>query len=252
MRKHRFRETLKSFFEPHFDHEKGEMLKGTKSEMDKKVKKILGMVESGDMDEDKSKRQVVSELVNEFYNAYQTLYRKYDDLTGEIKKKVHGKGESSSSSSSDSDSDDSSKKTKRNGKVGKDVESVTDGQTEAANLEIADLKKKLATSVEEKAAVDSELEAALVKLKESEEIIRNLKLETEKLEGEKTTAMSDNRELHQKLEAAGKTETDLSQTLEDVKKERDQLQTEIDNGIKRFQEAEKKLWWNQQSNELKI
>ena len=31
MRKHRFRETLKSFFEPHFDHEKDEMLKVTKS-----------------------------------------------------------------------------------------------------------------------------------------------------------------------------------------------------------------------------
>lgn len=31
MKKNKFRETLKSFFEPHFDHEKGEMLKGTKT-----------------------------------------------------------------------------------------------------------------------------------------------------------------------------------------------------------------------------
>ena len=116
MKKHKFRETLKSFFEPHFDHEKGEMLKGTKTEIDEKVNKILGMVESGDVNEDESNRQVVADLVKEFYSEYQSLYRQYDDLTGEIRKKVNGKGESSSSSSSDSDSDHSSKrKVKRNG-----------------------------------------------------------------------------------------------------------------------------------------
>ncbi|CAF2167813.1 unnamed protein product, partial [Brassica napus] len=159
MRKHRFRETLKSFFEPHFDHEKDEMLKVTKSEIDEKVKKILGMVESGNIDEDKSKRQVVSELVNELHKEYQSLY----DITGEIRKKVHEKGENSSSSSSDSDSDHSSRReTKKNGKVAKDD---LKQQIETADHEIANLKNKLTTSVEEKEAVDSELEAALVKLK---------------------------------------------------------------------------------------
>ncbi|XP_006283153.2 COP1-interactive protein 1 [Capsella rubella] len=241
MKKHRLREALQSFFEPHFDHEKGEMLKRTKTEIDEKVTKILGIVESGDIVEDESKRQVVAELVNEFYNEYQSLYRQYDDLTGEIRNKVNGKGETSSSSSSDSDSDHSSKrKTKRNGK-GK-VESVTGAlkqQIETVNLEIADPKGKLTTTIEEKEAADSELEVALMKLKESEEIINKLKLETEKLEDAKTTALSYNRELHQKLDDAGKTENDLKQKLEDVKRERDELKTERDNGNKRFQEAEK-------------
>ncbi|CAH2048334.1 unnamed protein product, partial [Thlaspi arvense] len=216
MRKLSIRDSLKSFFEPHLHPDNGEMLKVTKTEIDEKVDKILGIVESGDFEEDESKRVVVAELVKEFYKEYESLYSQYEDLTGEIRKKVHGKGddESSSSSSSDSDSD---KKSKRNGRVENDMDSVKK-QIEAANLEIADLRRKLATTVEAKEAVESEHQETLKKLEESEEIFGNLRLETEKL-------ATENKELNQRLDVAGETESDL-------KKERDGLEAELDKKSK--------------------
>ncbi|CAH8382547.1 unnamed protein product [Eruca vesicaria subsp. sativa] len=215
MRKHSIRDSLKSFFEPHLHPDSAELLKGTKTEIDGKVKRILGIVESGDIEEDESKREVVAELVKEFYKDYESLYRQYDDLTGEIRKKVHGKGDNESSSSSSSDSD-SDKKSKRNGHAENNMK-----QMEAANLEIADLKRKLETTVEEKEAVESEHQETLKKLKESEDIIGDLRLETERL----ATA---NKELNQKLEAAGDAESALNQKLEDVKKERDGLEADLE------------------------
>lgn len=211
---------MKSFFEPHLHPDNAELLKGTKTEIDEKVNRILGIVESGDIEEDESKRAVVAELVKEFYRDYESLYNQYDDLTGEIRRKVHGKGEndsSSSSSSSGSDSD-SDKKSKRNGRADNDMMESIKKQNEAANLEIADLKRKLETTVEEK---EAEHQETLKKLKESEDVIGGLRLETENL-------ATENKELNQKLEAAGEKETDLNQKLDDVNKERDGLEAEVE------------------------
>ncbi|CAN8245520.1 unnamed protein product [Cochlearia groenlandica] len=207
MRKHSIKDSLKSFFEPHLHPDNGELLKETKTEIDEKVKKILGIVESGDVEEDESKREVVAELVKEFYTEYESLYRQYNELTGEIRNKMHGKGDNESSSSSSSDSDSDKKKSKRNGRDEDDME-LLKKQLEGANLEIAELKKKLAITVEGKEDVDSEHQETLKKLKESEEIFADLKIETEKLA------------------------TDLNQKLEDVTKERDGFEAELENKSK--------------------
>ncbi|CAG7861119.1 unnamed protein product [Brassica rapa] len=219
MRKHSIRESLKSFFEPHLHPDNAELLKGTKTEIDEKVKRILGIIESGDIEEDESKREVVAELVKEFYRDYESLYNQYDDLTGEIRNKVHGKGENeSSSSSSDSDSD-SDKKSKRNGRADNDMMESVKKQNEAANLEIADLKRKLETTLEEK---EAEHQETLKKLKESEDIIGDLRLETDKL-------ATENKELNQKLEAAGEAESDLNQKLEREKQEKAALLNQLND-----------------------
>ncbi|KAJ6341705.1 hypothetical protein OIU78_009789 [Salix suchowensis] len=157
-KRHHFQESLKSLFGSLIDPEKDEQLKETKTEIDDKVKRIL-------------KKQ------------YHSLYGQYDDLKGELRDKVHGK-DTSSSSSSDSESDDSSKhKGSKKGRLESDYQKIIDGmkqKLEAANLELAELKSKLTATGEEKDALKMEHQTAMIKIREAEEIIRNLKLEVER------------------------------------------------------------------------
>ncbi|KAB2093695.1 hypothetical protein ES319_A02G110600v1 [Gossypium barbadense] len=217
MRKHRFRESMKSFFGHHVDPEKDEQLKGSKIEIDDKVTKILKLIKDGEND---SKKEPLVQLIEDFHKHYQSLYEQYDHLTGELRKKVHGKQEKDalSLSSSDSDSDYSSKdRNSKNGQLESEFQKIADGikqELEEANLEIADLKRKLTATSEEKDALSSDYLASLSKVQEAEETIENLKLESERSESEKSKLLVENEELRHKLDAAAKVEAEVNQRLE--------------------------------------
>ncbi|XP_022739062.1 myosin-1B-like [Durio zibethinus] len=251
MTKHRFRESIKSFFGHHVDPEKDEQLKGNKIEIDDKVTKILKLIKDEEIEENdgisitNSSKDSLVQLIEDFHKHYQNLYAQYDHLTGELRKKVHGKREkdASSSSSSDSDSDYSSKDGgSKNGKLENEFQKIAEGikqELETANLEIADLRRKLTASSEEKDVLNSDYLASLSKMQEAEEIIRNLKLESERLESEKSKLAVENEELGHKLDTHAKIEAEVNQKLEDLNRENNNLILEKETAVKRIEDAEK-------------
>ncbi|KAK6274639.1 hypothetical protein POUND7_004348 [Theobroma cacao] len=251
MTKHRFRESIKSFFGHHVDPEKDEQLKGSKIEIDDKVKKILKLIKDEEAEENggisiaNSNKEPLVQLIEDFHKHYQNLYAQYDHLTGELRKKVHGKREkdASSSSSSDSDSDYSSKDGgSKNGQLESEFQKIAEGikqELEMAKMEIAELKRKLTATNEEKDALHSENLASLSKLQEAEEIVRNLKLESERSESEKSKLVVETEELRLKLDTAGKIEAEVNQRLEDLNREKDNLILEKETAVKRIEDGEK-------------
>ncbi|XP_021289113.1 golgin subfamily B member 1-like [Herrania umbratica] len=251
MTKRRFRESIKSFFGHHVDPEKDEQLKGSKIEIDDKVTKILKLIKDEEVEENdgisiaNSKKEPLVQLIEDFHKHYQNLYAQYDHLTGELRKKVHGKREkdASSSSSSDSESDYSSKDGGgKNGQLESEFQKIAEGikqELEMAKMEIADLKRKLTATNEEKDALHSENLASLSKLQEAEEIVRNLKLESERSESEKSKLVAENEELRLKLDTAGKMEAEVNQRLEDLNREKDNLILEKETAVKRIEDGEK-------------
>lgn len=91
MTKRRFRESIKSFFGSYIDPEKDEQLKGNKIEIEDKFKKILKLVQDKDLQEKDGIKEPLVELIEGFHSQYQSLYAQYDNLRGELKKKIHGK-----------------------------------------------------------------------------------------------------------------------------------------------------------------
>nr|GFD17130.1 COP1-interactive protein 1 [Tanacetum cinerariifolium] len=71
--------------------------------MEDNYKKILELLKEEDADE----RNKLVGLIEDFHKHHQSIYERYDHITGELRAKVHSKKDkdSSSSSSSDSDSD---------------------------------------------------------------------------------------------------------------------------------------------------
>ncbi|GLT78128.1 hypothetical protein SLA2020_496740 [Shorea laevis] len=251
MRKHRFRESMKSFFGSHVDPEKDEQLKGSKIDIEEKVGKILKLVKKEEPEDSdgisttNAKTEPLVELIEDFHKHYQNLYAQYDHLTGELRKKIHGKKENDASSlcSSDSDSDHSSKgQDHKNGQLKSEFQKTTDGikqELETANLEIAELKRKLIATNEEKDALNSEYLTAVSRCQEAEEVIRNLKLEAESLETENSKLLVENGELKPKLDAADKIEAEANQRLEAMSKEKDNLLIEKETAIRRVEEGER-------------
>ncbi|GLU05935.1 hypothetical protein SLE2022_230080 [Rubroshorea leprosula] len=255
MRKHRFRESIKSIFGHHVDPEKDEQLKGTKKDIEEKVKKILKLIKNEQLEESDgitttdSKKGPLVELIEDFHKHYKNLYAQYDHLTGELRKKVHSKQEtdpssySGSDSDSDSDSDHSSRgQDCKNGKLESESQKTPEGieqELETANQEIAELKRKLTATNEEKDALKSECQTAVSKIQEAEEVIRHLQLEAEMLETENSKLLVENGELKPQVDAAGKIEAEANRKLEDMSKENDNLIREKENAIKRVEEGEK-------------
>ncbi|KAL4333373.1 hypothetical protein GQ457_07G007400 [Hibiscus cannabinus] len=241
MTRHRFRESIKSFFGHHVDPEKDEQLKGSKIEIDDKVTKIFKLIKD---EENDSKKEPLIELIEDFHKHYQSLYEQYDHLTGELRRKLHGKREkdASSSSSSDSDSDHSSEnRGGKNGQLESDSQKMADSikqELEAANLEIVDLKRKLTTTSEEKDALNFDYLASLSKVREAEEIVKSLKLESERSENERSQLLVENEELRYKLDTAAKIEAEMNQRLEDLNRENDNLILEKVSALKRIEDVE--------------
>ncbi|XP_040989756.1 COP1-interactive protein 1-like [Juglans microcarpa x Juglans regia] len=242
MTKHRFRDSIKSFFGNHIDSENNQQLKEAKTEIEDNVEKILKLIKDTDPEGDgileNSKKEAVAQLIKNFHKHYQSLYARYDHLTGELRKEIHGKQgkESDSSSSSDSDSDYSPKdKGSQNGQLESEFQKTSDGvgkELQMAHLEVADLKRKLTAMGEEKEALNVEYHAALSKIQAADKIVADMKTEGERLDFEKTKLLTKNSELNKKLETAGKIEAELS-------KERENLIVEKEAVVRRIEEGEK-------------
>ncbi|KAK8521600.1 hypothetical protein V6N12_031494 [Hibiscus sabdariffa] len=226
-----------------FVQKKDEQLKGSKIEIDDKVTKIFKLIKD---EENDSKKEPLIELIEDFHKHYQSLYEQYDHLTGELRRKLHGKREkdASSSSSSDSDSDHSSEnRGGKNGQLESESQKMADSikqELEAANLEIVDLKRKLTTTSEEKDALNFDYLASLSKVREAEEIVKSLKLESERSENERSQLLVENEELRYKykLDTAAKIEAEMNQRLEDLNRENDNLILEKESALKRIEDVE--------------
>ncbi|XWS48833.1 hypothetical protein CRYUN_Cryun13aG0110500 [Craigia yunnanensis] len=112
-------------------------------------------------------------------------------------------------------------------------------ELETTNLEIADLKRKLTAISEEKDPLNSDYLASLSKVQETEEIIRNLKLESERSMSEKSKLVVENEELRHKLDTATKIEAEVNQRLEDLNRENNNLILEKETVVKRIEDGEK-------------
>ena len=213
------------------------------AEMEDRVQKILKLLKE---DGERDGNGPLANMIEDFHRHYESLYTRYDHLTGELRKRIHGKhgkDTSSSSSSSDSDSDHSpSKKGSKNGKIGNDFEKVVDDYKlglEAATLEVADLKRKLVVAIGEKETSDSEYQSALDKIQASEKVIKDLNVESERWSEEKLKLLDENEELNKRLGIAGKLEAELNQKLADINSEKDSLIFEKEATISRIEEGNK-------------
>lgn len=219
MPKRRFRNRIKSTVGGLIDPEKDDELKGSNIEMEDNYKKIIEILK----EEDQEHKNKLIGLIEEFHNRYQSIYNRYDHITGKLKEKVQSKKEKESSSSSSSDSDDSlNKKESKNGKLKNKIHM-------AANTEIDELKRKLAVETEEKEALNSQVE-------ETEKLLTESKLQSDRLHEENSKLLADNRELNLKLENYQAVETELSQKIEDIKKESTSLMLEKETAMTTVEE----------------
>ncbi|KAK9059326.1 hypothetical protein SSX86_021945 [Deinandra increscens subsp. villosa] len=237
MGKHRLRNRMKSIAGSLIDPDKDEQLKGSNTETEDSYRKILEILKGEDQ-EDKNR---LMELVEEFHNGYRSIYEQYEHITGELKEKVQSKKgkQSSSSSSSDSDSDNSSNK---NGKLKDKMIHMV------ANTEIDELKRNLAVETEEKEALNS-------RLKETENMLNQMKLQSDRLLEENSKILAENRELNQKIEDIKKEKTslmlekdtsmttieELSAIVDQLKGEKDGFESELQNMKMEFSEMKEKL-----------
>ncbi|OIT02294.1 PREDICTED: intracellular protein transport protein USO1-like [Nicotiana attenuata] len=109
MTKRSWKEAMKAFGS-HIDLEKEEQLKWTKIEIENKVKRIAKLIKrlnQGSREGNLKRRSELLQLVDEFHKQYQSLYSMYDNLKGEVRKKLNEEheGDLSSQSSSCSNSE---------------------------------------------------------------------------------------------------------------------------------------------------
>ncbi|XP_059277314.1 COP1-interactive protein 1-like [Lycium ferocissimum] len=104
MTKRSWKESMKPFGS-HVDPEKEEQLKWIKIEIENKVKRIAKLIKKinqGSREGNLRRRSELLQLVDEFHQQYQSLYSMYDNLRGEVRKKLHEEHEGDSSSQSSS------------------------------------------------------------------------------------------------------------------------------------------------------
>ncbi|XP_073307677.1 uncharacterized protein [Primulina huaijiensis] len=108
---HRWKGSTKSLVS-HMDAEKEDRLKWEKTEIENTVERLLKLTKSignGNKEAKMRKKSEATQLIQDFHKQYESLYSLYEDLRGEVKKKLSARDDddesSSSSSSSVSDSD---------------------------------------------------------------------------------------------------------------------------------------------------
>ncbi|KAI3691836.1 hypothetical protein L6452_31638 [Arctium lappa] len=229
MRKHRLRNRIKSLVGSHIDPDKDEELKGSNIETEDNYRKIIELLKEEDQDD---KDKLVG-LIEEFHKRYQSIYERYDHITGKLKEKVRSKKEnnSSSSSSSDTDSDDpSNKKKSKNGKLENEI-----------YTEIDELKRKLAVETEEKEAINSECEAAFKKVQETERMFNESKLQADRLQEENSKLLADNETAMATIEEEKRNNEELRALLVQLKGEKEGFETELQNIKEEFSKTKEKL-----------
>ncbi|KZV53188.1 hypothetical protein F511_27554 [Dorcoceras hygrometricum] len=104
MTKHRRWEGSMKSLMSHMDPEKEDRLKWEKTEIENTVTRILKLTRSisnGNKEVKMRKKSEAAQLIQDFHKQYESLYSLYEDLRGEVKKKLDaGDGDDASSSSS--------------------------------------------------------------------------------------------------------------------------------------------------------
>ncbi|KAJ8538636.1 hypothetical protein K7X08_029932 [Anisodus acutangulus] len=176
MTKRSWKESMKGFGS-HVDTEKEEQLKWIKIEIENKVKRIAKLIKKinqGSREGNLRRRSELLQLVDEFHKQYQSLYSMYDNLRGEIRKKLHEelRGDSSSQSSSSCSNSES---------YFSPEEVTTKSSSSCSNcepLEDAILKEKIVTSnIEVKESVENETPMAYSRGSESGEFFKDLRID---------------------------------------------------------------------------
>ncbi|KAK9145348.1 hypothetical protein Sjap_005251 [Stephania japonica] len=244
MTKHRWRESIKSFFEHHFAHEKSQELENTKNGIENKVAKMLRLIkeeeneETGQPESFKKHTELV-DLIEDVHEQYQSLYTLYSHLVGELREKVHSRkeanGHSSSSSSSDSDSDHSSNKSNKNKKQNGEHQKLV----EKLKLEHEALDQKFRAAEKDNETLSSEHFLALSKAEQAEKKIDELQTKAEQLEGERLRLWVENGKTKLELQAAHNLESELKQRLMDVDIENESLKGENVMHLSRIEEQTK-------------
>ncbi|CAA2991189.1 intracellular transport USO1-like, partial [Olea europaea subsp. europaea] len=131
------------------------------------------------------KKSELFQHIEDFHRKYLSLYSLYEDLRGEVRKKLNSNDDdSSSTSTSDSESDDSPNDSKRNIITSEDLEDVV-------------LKDKLTSTVK---TIDLDSHSTLeLSRDESRDNLKDLKVQDEHTEYVKQRAMDDSILLKEKL-----------------------------------------------------
>ena len=150
---------------------------------------------------DPKKESELIGLIEDFYTEYQSLYAMFDHLRRESGNVGRGRNEnevSFSNSSSDSEYFSSEEFDSSNGRIENEHKEEADRirkELETAEFEITDLKNKLASTSQEKEALNSYYMAAFSKIQEAEIINKNERIEADKREKE-LLAIIKAREIH--------------------------------------------------------
>ncbi|KAL2550967.1 COP1-interactive protein 1 [Forsythia ovata] len=233
MPNHSLRKSFKSVFQSHVDPEKEEELKGTKSEIEGKVQKILYILKTED---DKDGKEKLMDMIEDFHNHYQSLFDRYDHLTEALRRRVRAKQEkhsSSSSSDSDSDSDVSPKKKgTKNEKSDNNFKNRTPNIKQELEIAYSLITEKEASiySTEEEKRNHEDLRTIMEQLKHEKEA---LQLELEAKRGAFST-------LEGQLESAEKEVAKLSKIQMATEEENNSLSLQIlqlKNEIKQSQKT---------------
>ncbi|KAL8138801.1 hypothetical protein V2J09_004802 [Rumex salicifolius] len=177
MRRHQWRQQVKSLFEKHVDQDQREQLKKTRKDMEDRKEKIIRLVKDEEQDGSNGRSKSLQELVKDYHKEYESLYELYRNLTGELKKKVYSRNEDKekfSSSSSDSDSDEDRSPKRKGGKNG-DLQNDVDQERLQLISENDELKARLEELTKEKSILTEEKESAIKRAEEAEANVLELK-----------------------------------------------------------------------------
>lgn len=175
--------------------------------MDNHVTRILKLIKNEDRGrkgrkhKDPKKESELIGLIEDFYTEYQSLYAMFDHLRRESGNVGRGRNEnevSFSNSSSDSEYFSSEEFDSSSGRIENEHKEEADRirkELETAEFEITDLKHKLASTSQEKEALNSYYMAAFSKIQEAEIINKNERIEADKREKE-LLAIIKAREIH--------------------------------------------------------
>ena len=175
--------------------------------MDNHVTRILKLIKNEDRGrkgrkhKNPKKESELIGLIEDFYTEYQSLYAMFDHLRRESGNVGRGRNEnevSFSNSSSDSEYFSSEEFDSSSGRIENEHKEEADRirkELETAEFEITDLKHKLASTSQEKEALNSYYMAAFSKIQEAEIINKNERIEADKREKE-LLAIIKAREIH--------------------------------------------------------
>ncbi|KAL2527682.1 COP1-interactive protein 1 [Abeliophyllum distichum] len=162
------------------------------AEIESKVKRILKLtknINQGNKDGNQKKKSELVHLVEDFQKQYESLYSLYEDLRGEVKKKVNGGDYESSASTTDSESYYSPDELNtEDGEIGRESPEVPHGdeqERETSDFEDTILKDKLTSTSEVKETIILGSESPFSNFLQSGETLKDLGIQNGESESTK-------------------------------------------------------------------